>query len=38
MEGNSHDPSHLQVRELWIRVVVRPIITQMCPTPCQNRI
>jgi hypothetical protein len=35
MEGNPRDPSHLRVRELWVRVVVRPIIAQMFPTPCQ---
>jgi hypothetical protein len=34
MEGNPRDPSHLRVQELWVRVVVRPIIAQMCPTPC----
>ena len=28
MEGNSRDPLHLRVRELWVRVVVRPIIAQ----------
>jgi hypothetical protein len=28
MEGNPRDPSHLRVRELWVRVVVRPIIAQ----------
>ena len=37
-EGNPRDPSHLRVRELWVQVVVRPIIAQMCPTPCQNRV
>ena len=35
MEKNSCDPSHLRVRELWVRVVVCSIIAQMCPTPCQ---
>jgi hypothetical protein len=24
MEGNPRDPSHLRVRKLWVRVVVRP--------------
>jgi hypothetical protein len=38
MEENPCDPSHLRVRELWVRVVVRPIISQMCSTPCQNRV
>ena len=33
--GKPRDPSHLRVRELWVRVVVSPIITQMCPTPYQ---
>ncbi len=38
MVGNLRDPSHLQVRELWVRVVVSPIIAQMCPTLCQIRV
>ena len=33
--GNFRDPSHLRIWELWVRVVVSPIIAQMCPTPCQ---
>ena len=35
MEENFRDPSHLRVRELWVRIVVRPIIAQMCLTLCQ---
>jgi hypothetical protein len=35
MEGNPRNPSHLWDWELWVQVVVRLIITQMCPTPCQ---
>ena len=38
MEGNPRDSSHLRVRKLWVRVVVRPIIAHMCPTSCQNRV
>jgi hypothetical protein len=38
MEGNPRDPSYLRVRELWIWIVIRPIIAQINPTPCQIRI
>ena len=38
MEGNPRDSSDLQARKLWVLVVVRPIIAQMCPTPCQIRV
>ena len=38
MKGNPRDPSHLQVRELWVRIVIRLIIAQMCLTLCQNRV
>ena len=38
MVGNPRDPSHLQIRELWVRVVVSPIIAQMYPTSCQIRV
>jgi hypothetical protein len=31
MERNSRDPSHLRVRELWIWIVIRPIIAQINP-------
>ena len=26
MEGNHYNSSHLRVRKLWVRVVVRPIV------------
>ena len=38
MEGNHHNSSHLRSRELWVRIVIRPIIVQMCPIPCQIRV
>ena len=38
MVENSRNPSHLRVRELWVRVVVSPIIAQMYPTPCQIQV
>jgi hypothetical protein len=38
MVGNPRDLSHLRVRELWVQVVVSPIIIQMCHTPCQIRV
>ena len=31
MEGNPRDPSHLRVRELWVRVVVRPLLPRCAP-------
>ena len=36
MEGNPCDPSHLRVRELWIWVVIRPIIAQINPHAMSN--
>ena len=38
MEENPRDLSHLRVQKLWVWVVVHPIIAQMCPMPCQNRV
>jgi hypothetical protein len=38
MIGNPRELSHLRVRELWVRVIVSPIIAQMCLTTCQIRV
>ena len=35
MIKNLRDPSHLRVREIWVRVVINPIIVQMC-YHCRN--
>jgi hypothetical protein len=38
MVKNPRDPSHLRIRELWVRVVVSLIIAQMCLTPFQIQV
>ena len=38
MKGNPCDPSHMRARELWLRIVVRLIIAQICPTLCQIQV
>jgi hypothetical protein len=38
MKENLYDPSYLRVQKLWVRVVIPPIIAQMCLTPCQIQV